>query len=145
MDVFKKLMAGFLRSEVIFSAYMINKKDSDFHWKTQMESLCENHCAKVRSNKWDILYEAARVNMMIDNIVKSGAEVPRSLMSRLDYIDYAISSGAHSVSSAFEITISVNSKELSEKQIDPGSIEKLRASAFQILANSNPFYLSQSR
>lgn len=145
MNVFKKMMVGFSRSEVVFSAYMINKRGSDFHWKTQLESLCESNCAKVRSHKWDIVYESARVNMMIDNVVKSGAEVPEHLLSRLDYINYAINSGAHAVNNAFEITISVNPKELSEKRIDQSSIEKLRAAAIQVLEKSNPMYLSQSK
>jgi hypothetical protein len=142
MNVFKKMMAGFQRSEVIFSAYMINKRGSEFNWKTQLESLCENHCVKVRAQRWDILYELARVNMMINAVVKSGAEVPDTLLSRLEYLDYATNSGTHIVSSAFDITISVNPSELSEKKIAPGTLDQLKTEAVQILEKSNPLYLS---
>lgn len=142
MNLFKKMMVGFQRSEVIFSAYMINKRGSEFNWKTQLESLCENRCAKVRAHKWDIVYESARANMMIDNVIKSGEEIPETLMSRLDYLDYAINSGVHVISSAFDITISVNSAELSEKKIESDSIVQLKTEAVKILEKSNPLYLS---
>jgi hypothetical protein len=145
MNLFEKMMAGFQRSEVIFSAYMINKRGSEFNWKTQLESLCENRCAKVRAHKWDIVYESARTNMMIGNVIKSGAEVPELLLSRLDYIDYAINSGAHVTSSAFDITISVNPSELSEKKIASDSLNQLKTEAVQILEKSNPLYLFLSK
>jgi hypothetical protein len=142
MNIFKKMMVGFQRSEVIFSAYMINKRGSEFDWKTQLEGLCENRCAKVRAQRWDIVYESARANMMIDNVIRSGEEIPESLMSRLEYLDYAINSGAHVTSSAFDITISVNPSELSEKKIASDSLNQLKTEAVQILEKSNPLYLS---
>jgi len=141
MGILEKLIPGW-KKEVIFRAYMLHDRDSEFEWKPELETLCKDYDARVRSHPWDITHESARLDMMTNRLISQNREIPESLLSKMEEIDDLLESGMHWNSRAFNITISVDQESLRENKIDPDSIEKLREEAMRILEDSDPWYLS---
>ncbi|OYT42202.1 MAG: hypothetical protein B6U86_00720 [Candidatus Altiarchaeales archaeon ex4484_43] len=141
MDILKKLIPGW-GEEVIFRIYMIHERDSEFEWKPELETLCRDYDARVRSHTLDITYESARLDMMTNRLISQNKEIPESLVSKIDEIDDLLESGTHWNNKVFNITISVDRESLRENKIDPDSIEKLRREVMRILEDSDPWYLS---
>jgi len=141
MNILKKLIPGW-GEEVILRIYMIHERDSEFEWKPELEAICKDYDARVRSHALDIAYESARLDMMTNRLISQNKEIPESLLSKIDEIDDLLDSGIHWNNKVFNITISVDRESLRGNRIDRDSIEKLRREVMRILEDSNPWYLS---
>lgn len=141
MNTLKKVISGLKRRKVIFKAYMIHERDSEFEWKPELAELCENYYAKIKSDMMDVAHESLRLDLAASGLITTAGEVPESLLSKIENIDDLIQSGMHWRNKVFNITISVNPEELKERNIGQGSLEKLRDEATKILEDSDPWYL----
>lgn len=135
-------MSGLKRRKIVFKAYMIHERDSEFEWKPALAKLCEAYYAKIRSNMMDIAHESMRLNMMASGLLTAEGGISELTLSKMENIEDIMRSGMHWRSKVFSITISVNPEELEEKNVDDGSLEKLRDEAARILEDSEPWYLS---
>lgn len=142
MNVVQQIVANLKRRKVVFQAYMINKRESEFEWKPQLENLCKNYCARLSTNKINLVYESVRITLMIKNILNSNNEVPPALAEKAENLGNLLDSRAHLISEVFNVRLLVNPNELIEKNVSSESLNKLREEATKILMDSNPLYIS---
>ncbi len=142
MRILERLIPGWGRREVVFRAYVIHERDSEFEWKPKLEDLCRNYDARLRSYIIEIIHESARLNMLVSHLLSENREISDSLISKIDEIEYMLQFGLHFTNRVFDIRISVDRESLGGDEASEGVIGKLREEAVRILEDSDPWYFS---